>query len=315
MGKLMTPLFVDGNFNRKKTKMRVEFVKDVSDGQNCYSLYRSAGSPENDYPRNEQDKYYLYVLVNDWLVPTGMTESCLIDRVGFQKAAGLLYGKFENRWVWLDSFQTEEERQNAIGEESRIACQYGSGSAAQYSYIHSYIEESANRFRNAQIDPIASPPDFVGAAYLNLLDVCCELSEKRKAYYHEKAELRRQEQEAEEARKKAELEAEIKAAKAKYFGWADSMTPMRFGKVSACMDALVRVDGKVMTKREFVVYLFKNGYTPKMRENVVSWNRRTGEETKPKTEYRMTDGKFSYSVSKTEFDFAMYIEEHREVIG
>lgn len=315
MGKLMTPLFVDGNFNRKKTKMRVEFVKDVSDGQNCYSLYRSAGSPENDYPRNEQDKYYLYVLVNDWLVPIRETEHSMIDRVGYPKAADALYGGYANRGRWIDSFSTQEERTNAVAEEERLTFQYGSDSAAQYGYIHSLIEESVSRFRNAQIDPIAGHPDFVGAAYLNLLDVCCELSEKRKAYYHEKAELYRQEKEAEEARKKAELEAEIKAAKAKYFGWADNMTPMRFGKVSSCMDALVRVDGKVMTKREFVVYLFKNGYAPKMRENVVSWNRRTGEETKPKTEYRMTDGKFSYSVSKTEFDFAMYIEEHREVIG
>ena len=93
------------------------------------------------------------------------------------------------------------------------------------------------------------------------------------------------------------------------------MTALKFSKVKSCMEKLVRLDGRVMTKREFVVYLFKNGYAPQLRENVVSWNKRTGEETKPKTEYRMVNGKFSYLVSKTEYDFAMYIEDHREVIG
>jgi len=38
-------------------------------------------------------------------------------------------------------------------------------------------------------------------------------------------------------------------------------------------------------------------------------------ESKPKTEYRLYNGEEFYLVSKTEFDFAMYIEEHKEVIS
>lgn len=140
----------------------------------------------------------------------------------------------------------------------------------------------------------------------------------REDYLHRRAEqeaVRQQEYEAEEARKKAEQEAEFQAEKDKYLGWADDMTPMKFGKVKARMESLVRVDGKVMPKREFIIALLKKGYTPQLRENVVSWNKRTGERNKPKTEHRMTDGELFYVVSKTEFDFAMYIEAHQEVIN
>ena len=81
------------------------------------------------------------------------------------------------------------------------------------------------------------------------------------------------------------------------------------------MESLVRVNGEVMPKREFIISLLKKGYTPQLRENVVSWNKRTGEQNKPKTEHRMTDRERFYVVSKTEFDFAMYIEAHQEVIN
>ena len=140
----------------------------------------------------------------------------------------------------------------------------------------------------------------------------------REDYLRRRAEqeaIRQQEYEAEEARKKAKQEAELQAEKDKYLGWADAMTPMKFGKVSACMEKLVRVDGKVMPKREFIISLLKSGYAPQLRENVVSWNKRTGEKNKPKTEYHMTNGELFYVVSKTEFDFAMYIEAHQEVIN
>ena len=36
------------------------------------------------------------------------------------------------------------------------------------------------------------------------------------------------------------------------------MTAMQFGKVSSVLDALIRVDGKVMTKREFVISRMKD---------------------------------------------------------
>lgn len=164
---------------------------------------------------------------------------------------------------------------------------------------------------------------FVGNAMIRfirqwnpvLADRCVTYREDYLRRRAEQEAVRQQEYEAEEARKKAEQEAELQAEKDKYLGWADDMTPMKFGKVKARMESLVRVNGEVMPKREFIISLLKKGYTPQLRENVVSWNKRTGEQNKPKTEHRMTDGERFYVVSKTEFDFAMYIEAHQEVIN
>lgn len=166
---------------------------------------------------------------------------------------------------------------------------------------------------------------FVGNAMIRfvrqwnpaLADRCAQY---REDYYRRKEEQetkRQQEHDAEEAKQRTEEESQIQAEKAKYLGWADSMTAMKFGKVKACLEKLVRLDGRVMTKREFVVAVIKKGYYPKVVDGVTSWVKRNGEyvENKPKTEYRLYNGEEFYLVSKTEFDFAMYIEEHKEVIS
>ena len=71
------------------------------------------------------------------------------------------------------------------------------------------------------------------------------------------------------------------------------MTAMQFGKVSSVLDALIRVDGKVMTKREFVISRMKDGWTPTKKEGVVSYygSRWDVKESKPRTEYRLAKRK------------------------
>lgn len=140
----------------------------------------------------------------------------------------------------------------------------------------------------------------------------------REDYYAKKEEderRRQQECEAEAAAEKARQQAELEAAKAKYLGWADTMSPMRFGKVDGVLGSLVRCDGKVMTRREFVIQAVKDGWTPEQRDGVTSWygSRWEPKQSKPKTEYCLVKENFSYKVSKTEFDFALYIVEHKEV--
>lgn len=151
----------------------------------------------------------------------------------------------------------------------------------------------------------------------DLADRCAEHRENHYRRCAEQEKARRQRYEDELNRKKMEEAAQLQAEKAKYLGWADSMTAMKFGKVKACLEKLVRLDGRVMTKREFVVAVIKKGYYPKVVDGVTSWVKRNGEyvESKPKTEYRLYNGEEFYLVSKTEFDFAMYIEEHKEVIS
>lgn len=93
------------------------------------------------------------------------------------------------------------------------------------------------------------------------------------------------------------------------------MTPMHFGKVDAVLGSLIRCDGKVMTRREFVIQAIKDGWTPEQKDGVTSWygSKWEPKQSKPRTEYRLVRENFSYKVSKTEFDFAKYYVEHMGV--
>lgn len=77
--KLMTPLFYGVNFNREGRKMRAVLEREISDGTTTYRLWRSAGIPDLDYPRAENDKYILHVEINGYLAPLGMTDFALVD--------------------------------------------------------------------------------------------------------------------------------------------------------------------------------------------------------------------------------------------
>lgn len=126
-------------------------------------------------------------------------------------------------------------------------------------------------------------------------------------------EQREAEQRAKEERRRAELEAE----RAKLLGWADSMTAMQFGRVQSVLDTRIRMDGKVVTKREFIIDLVQDGWMPERKDNVVTyygsrWNRK---ESKPRTEYQMCKDNLCYTVSKTEHDFAVYLTTHKERIA
>ena len=123
----------------------------------------------------------------------------------------------------------------------------------------------------------------------------------------QRQEKRKAEQEKEERKKRAE-EERLAAERAKYLGWADAMSPMQFGRICKTLEKQVRSNGRVMAKRDFLVKSIQNGLVPRKKENVVTWWR--GMESKPKTEYRLyeTNGRSYYNISKTEFDFAIYLQ-------
>lgn len=123
---------------------------------------------------------------------------------------------------------------------------------------------------------------------------------------------RRMEEEGEEAREKAEAEARLKAEKAGYLGWADAMTPVRYGKVNAVLSVPVRCDGKVMARREFVIQKVQDGWMPERKEGVIKWygSKWERKQSKPKTEYTLAKEDLSYEINKTEFDFAVYLVKH-----
>ena len=70
--KLMTPLFYDRSFNREGHKMRAVLLREISNGTQSYRLWRSAGKPDLEHPRAENDKYILYVEINGYLATLGI---------------------------------------------------------------------------------------------------------------------------------------------------------------------------------------------------------------------------------------------------
>ena len=70
-----------------------------------YRLWRSAGKPDLDYPKAENDKYLLHVEINGYLAPLGMTDFNLTDICGFEPAAQKLCGGKEKRGAWIDALR------------------------------------------------------------------------------------------------------------------------------------------------------------------------------------------------------------------
>lgn len=125
-------------------------------------------------------------------------------------------------------------------------------------------------------------------------------------YRQSQLEIRKQERleeekarQAEEAAAAEELRKEKQAQRDAFFGWADGMSELRFGQVRKIMEQKRRYDGVVMTRREFMIHLVKEGRTPVCVELDAT------------TEYHLTDYKNNnfYLVTKTEHDFAKYLLE------
>lgn len=192
--KLMRPLFLDTRFNREGRKMRAVFEREISDGAHTYRIWRRAGKPELKYNRNENDNYILYVEVNGYLAPLGMTEFSLIDQCGFGPAAEKLYGGRENRGKWIDSLRESggsDAIHAAVAEELAEVKRYGSDPARQTARIHSLLSEHVSRYLKSKESGGETFPDFVGALVMDDLAQCVELSAIYRAKLLEKDEARR----------------------------------------------------------------------------------------------------------------------------
>ena len=89
------------------------------------------------------------------------------------------------------------------------------------------------------------------------------------------------------------------------------MNDMQRGKVLKILLKSIFTDGRCMARKDFIVNHILNGSSVKQVDNVITsygskWDSKV---SKPKTEYRlyMPDNSF-YVITKTEFDFAQYIE-------
>lgn len=79
------------------------------------------------------------------------------------------------------------------------------------------------------------------------------------------------------------------------------MSALRFGKVMALLNKQIRVEGAVMYRHEFVLWAVQNGWVPVQRESIGA---RSGRSQK---EYRLQRERVFYPVTKTEFDYALYL--------
>lgn len=200
--KLMTPLFYGNWFNRDSHRMRAVFEREVSNGANTYRLWRAAGKQDRDYPRAENDKYILQVEINGYLISLGLTDFDLIDRCGYKIAVDNLYGGQEGRKLCFDALRKsgDEEVHAALKEERVEIERCGQNPVCQADYIQNVLNEHASTYLKAKENGGETFPDFVGAAVMNDLARCQELS----ALYRAKRQ-------AEEAARRARAEEEEKA--------------------------------------------------------------------------------------------------------
>lgn len=119
------------------------------------------------------------------------------------------------------------------------------------------------------------------------------------------------ERRAEEERRRAETEKE----RALLLGWADELSPMQYGRARSVLDVRILVDGKApMTRRDFIIMLVNDEWEPHKEENVISYygSRWDVKQSAPRTEYTMCKDDRSYTVSKTEYDFALFLSRRRK---
>lgn len=183
--KLMTPLFINSNFNRDGRRMRAVYEKTVSNGTVSYRLWHSAGKPDLHYRNGENDRYYLYVEVNGYLAPLGMTEYVFIGQSGTM-AVDEQYGSREVRKQHLDELRETKGMDAffaALDEERAEIERLGADPACQADYIRKCLDERVQTYLEAKENGGQTFPDFVGALVLNDLAKCVELSAAHQAMW------------------------------------------------------------------------------------------------------------------------------------
>ena len=200
MSTLKKPLFINGMYNREGKNCRADFVREISNGEELYKLWTT--TEKKEYPQNEHDKFWLYVEVNNYLVPVKLTEWNLVDHLGFYPACVELYGTREERArVW----QRSEDINALRAQEEPVILRYGSDPARQADYIHKLLSDHVRYYISAR-DNGGTFADFIGAAVLGEFDKCAELSAKLRAEREAKEEAARREREEQETKERAEQE-------------------------------------------------------------------------------------------------------------
>lgn len=211
----MKPLFINGMYNREGTRIRANNIKTLGE----YSLWISEGKPDKDYAQNEEDKYYLFVLANDYLVPIGYTMCELKRRAGYDYLNKQWYGSFENREKFFNDLRNskiEDEnyiRVNAlvneqIAKEEEFIKQQNENEVALTEFLKISIDMTIADYINTR-DNGGDRINWRGAAFIGELDKCAEIAVVIRKKREDKEQERKRlivEQRAREAEEQAQAE-------------------------------------------------------------------------------------------------------------
>ena len=187
--KLMRPLFYNGTFNRDGHKMRAIHNYAVSDGEYHYRLWTQAGTPDIDYPRNESDRYLLYVEIRGYLAPLGITEYRLAECCGYLPAMQELYDGAENRKAYFDHLQGMTAGEAVAAEEAAII-RLGKEQSRQANYIRGILNTHLLRYTTSKEHGGETVPDYIGALMADELDHCIQLSKIYRSLKQQEDEIR-----------------------------------------------------------------------------------------------------------------------------
>ena len=184
--KLMKTLFYNGRFNADGKRMRAVIDREVSNGQDRYRLWRKCGVPDHAYPQAENDTHLLYLELHGYLASLGMTEYSLIYESGRLLAIAELYGDMDGREKHMNELRKSEqaytvEIPKALKIEGETIQRLGREPAHQADCIKKKMDEHISTYLEARENGGQTFPDFIGAAALDELALCRELSAKYRA--------------------------------------------------------------------------------------------------------------------------------------
>lgn len=107
-----------------------------------------------------------------------------------------------------------------------------------------------------------------------------------------------------------------------YLGFTDDMKPMHKARIEKTLDKLIRYNGDIITRKEFVLSMLKQGGILDIEEDYIKWNNKNRCYTNPKTlykiEYKIMDNekpvKVYSEITKTEYDFGNYLIENNLIL-
>lgn len=207
---LLKPLFVNGIFNRAGKKSHFLPLPRNAD----YNLYLKLDAPDHN-------ECTLYVGVGDYVASTKLTFKMFVWNCGLETAMVKLYGEpWPHNRAHALAAATPDEREALLEKEEKLVLAAGQPSSVQTAHLKAWLDKAVENYRaaveSADAGAYEKHPDFIGAAYLNDLPRCCDISKVYKERLEQREEAKQAElldqRRAEMTTLKGETDAAISAA-------------------------------------------------------------------------------------------------------